>query len=494
MLKIKTYGHNFAFEIKELLKIFDLSAEVIPQKEKDTFSASVELNNETIESLLEYSETEIFVLTLGKFNGNTSKIKEQVKKTNNPQQDNKISKRLIKRGIFSLLKKELKKEIPWGILTGIRPTKIVHGMLNQKIVDNEIINKLMNEFYIGKDKAKLLLDIAKTEYNILYPMDENKISLYISIPFCPTRCNYCSFPSNPMNKSGHLTGEYVNALCKEIEETANLKKVKNKIIDTVYIGGGTPSSLSHMEIDKILNCIRKSFNLSQIREFTFEAGRPETITLDKLEVLKRSGITRLSINPQTMNDCTLRGINREHTSEEVIEAYRMAKEFGFNNINMDIIIGLPNETINMLKYTMEQIKDINPSSITVHTLSIKKASNLKENNYSNIIDENEILDMIDLTMQYAKSMGLQPYYLYRQKYMVGNLENIGYSKPSYEGIYNIQIMEEKQTIIALGAGAVSKIIFNEDNRLERVPNVKNLEHYLNRVEEMVERKRKALKE
>ncbi|QUH26725.1 coproporphyrinogen dehydrogenase HemZ [Serpentinicella alkaliphila] len=494
MLKIKAYNHNYSYEITELLKVFQLSGEVIPctySSEGVLLNIEPENSNEII-SKLEFKDNKIIVATVGRLNEVYDKFVEEADRTNDILRDTKLCKLFVKRGIYALLKKLVKKDTPWGILTGIRPTKLVHEMLKDNLDDSEIIENLKTLYFIAEHKANLLLQVAKTEYKVLYPIDDNKISLYVSVPFCPTKCTYCSFPSNPMKKAGHLTETYVDRLCEEIEKTAKLDSVRTKDIDTVYIGGGTPSSLTHTEIEKILDCLKNNFNLTNIREYTFEAGRPETITFEKLKVFKGYGVTRISINPQTMNDCTLEHINREHRADDIVKAYNMAKEAGFNNINMDIIIGLPNENIDMLKYTMEQIKNISPTNITVHTLAIKRASNLKENNYSNSASDSEILDMIQLTMEYANSMGLNPYYLYRQKHMVGNLENIGYCKPGYEGIYNIQIMEEKQTIIAFGAGAVTKIVFNEENRLERVPNVKSLEHYLDRVDEMVERKRKIL--
>ena len=496
MLKVKTYGHKFNYDISELVKVFELTPDIINHDEtQDDYKLPMDLeleNTDIIESRLLFKDSKILAITTGNINGLVEKTEEQLNMTHNVLKDKKVSKHLVKKGIFRLLKKATNKDVPWGILTGIRPTKIVHDMLKDKYSDMNIISCLRDQYYIAEEKAQLLLQVAKTEYKVLYPLDDNKISLYVSIPFCPTRCTYCSFPSNPIKNSGHLTEAYVDVLCREIEQTSKLQSIRNKVIDTIYIGGGTPSSLSDFEIEKVLKCLCENFDLSAIREFTFEAGRPETITWEKLNVFKENGVTRLSINPQTMNDCTLKDINREHTAIDVIEAYKMAQKVGFNNINMDIIIGLPNESISMLKYTMEQIKEINPLNITVHTLAIKRASNLKVTNYNNNVRDEEILHMIALTMEYAKSMGLHPYYLYRQKHMVGNLENIGYCKPGYEGIYNIEIMEEKQTIIAFGAGAVSKVVFNDENRLERVPNVKSLEHYLDRVEEMVERKRKAL--
>ncbi|MCK9268536.1 MAG: coproporphyrinogen dehydrogenase HemZ, partial [Alkaliphilus sp.] len=384
-------------------------------------------------------------------------------------------------------------KVPWGILTGIRPTKIVHSLLEQGLDEEEILSILIDEYYIDNDKAMLLLNIAKIEHGFVYPVDEKKISLYIGIPFCPTRCLYCSFPSNSLKRSSHLLDDYVDTLCKEIEGVAGSIKKTGKKVQTIYIGGGTPTTLSIPRFASIFDTIKRVVDLNYLEEFTVEAGRPDTIDYEKLMFLKKEGVTRISINPQTMNNLTLEAIGRGHTAEEIIKSYKMATEVGFENINMDIIIGLPGENSSHVRHTMEQLQRLSPSNLTVHTLAVKRASRLKEieKDYS-LSAQQEVTDMLDITQNYAESMGLKPYYMYRQKHMVGNLENIGYAKPGYECIYNIQIMEEKQTIVALGAGAVSKFTFPKENRLERVPNVKNLEHYIKRIDEMIGRKTKFM--
>jgi coproporphyrinogen dehydrogenase HemZ len=272
-----------------------------------------------------------------------------------------------------------------------------------------------------------------------------------------------------------------------------LLRETGKKIQTIYIGGGTPTTLSVSQLARIFDTIKYTIDLNHLEEFTVEAGRPDTINYKNLMFLKKENVTRLSINPQTMSNLTLKVIGRGHTAEELIESYRMAAGIGFKNINMDIIIGLPGEDGGAVKYTMEQLQKLSPANLTVHTLAIKRASRLREmkGNYS-LPNQQEITAMLKITQNYAESMGLRPYYMYRQKHMVGNLENIGYTKPGYECIYNIQIMEEKQTIIALGVGAVSKFTFPNENRLERVPNVKNLEDYIERIDEMIDRKAKFM--
>ncbi len=352
---------------------------------------------------------------------------------------------------------------------------------------------LKEKYYIMDEKIDLALNIANRERVFMYPIDKNKVSLYVSIPFCPTRCYYCSFPANPLKTFGHLKAEYVNKLIEEIKGLAKIIKDTNKEIETLYIGGGTPTTLDEEEMDTLITALFREMDLSNIKEFTVEAGRPDSITKGKLEVLKKHNVSRISINPQTMNDETLEKIGRAHNVSEIVECFNMARDLGFDNINMDIILGLVDEDLEMVRKTLEAIKELSPESLTVHTLAIKRASKLKEDidNYE-LTQYEEMIKMIDLSMKYAKDMNLNPYYMYRQKHMLGNLENIGYAKEGYECIYNIQIMEEKQSNYAVGAGSISKFVYVDEDRIERVDNVKNVEQYIDRVDEMIERKRKEI--
>lgn len=494
MVKVICIGHNYEYDVRELLKMFFKPSEIEiifddSEKYKD-FRDQISLGQTLLISRLNIEKYK--VTAVSSIDGEEEIVEEVLDDTNH--RDNKrLMKRIIKRSLFKLLQRNNKAKVPWGILTGIRPTKIVHELLNMDFSEEKILSILTNDYCIDNSKATLLLNVAKTEHKFVYPIDETKISLYISIPFCPTRCLYCSFPSNPLKQSAHLVDSYVDALCNEIQGVAKLIKEAGKKVQTIYIGGGTPTTLSVSQFARIFNTIKFSINLDYLEEFTVEAGRPDTIDYEKLMFLKRENVTRLSINPQTMSNGTLKTIGREHTVEELVKSYKMAVEIGFENINMDIIIGLPGEDSNIVKHTMEELQKLSPTNLTVHTLAIKRASRLKEEEEEyGLAEQEEVMDMLQITQNYAEIMGLKPYYMYRQKHMVGNLENIGYAKPEYECIYNIQIMEEKQSIIALGAGAVSKFTFPSENRLERVPNVKNLEHYLGRVDEMIERKRNFL--
>lgn len=353
----------------------------------------------------------------------------------------------------------------------------------------------MKETYFTSDeKIRLSIEIAQRERQLLSAIDyKNGYSLYIGIPFCPTTCLYCSFTSYPIGKWKERTGEYLEALFREMDYVAEEKR--GCTLDTVYFGGGTPTSLSPEDLDVLITRLKKTFDFSTVQEFTVEAGRPDSITREKLQVLKNHGVTRISINPQTMKEETLKLIGRRHTVEDVKERFQMAREMGFDNINMDLIIGLPEEGLEDVRTTMEEVKALAPDSVTVHSLAIKRAARL--NTMKEVYKDLKITntqEMIDLTAQYAREMGLEPYYLYRQKNMAGNFENVGYAAPGKACIYNVLIMEEQQTIIGCGAGTTTKRLFPEENRIERAENVKDVEQYISRIDEMIERKRRLLSE
>jgi len=494
MVKVFLAGHNYEYEIKELLKLF-YSIEDICFIHNTSDSMDIlkkQYTEDIIVNNLMIKDDIITISTGVNLNGNIKNTTDTIPVDDKDNNINKKIKTLIKSSIFKLLQEEKNKYVPWGILTGIRPVKIVHELMEKDIGDTEIIHQLMFEKFVTKEKALLLLEVAKRERHYIYPIDEKKVSLYISIPFCPTRCIYCSFPSNPIDKYSSYINDYLTALCMEIKGTGKLLREKNKEIESIYIGGGTPTTLNIDEFDILFNTIFNSFDISSVKEFTVEAGRPDTINMDKLRYLKKMGITRISINPQSMNDSTLERIGRNHSVQDIMDAYKIAQEVGFKNINMDLILGLPGEDVDMVTHTMEEIKKLSPNNLTVHTLAIKRSSQLKKEGSINHDPNLEIVKMLEVSNKYSRAMGLQPYYMYRQKHMVGNLENIGYCLPGHECIYNIQIMAERQSIIAMGAGAVSKIVFPKENRLERVPNVKNLEQYIERADEMVERKRNQL--
>lgn len=404
------------------------------------------------------------------------------------------TKNKIKRRLYVVLKSLTGRNLPWGTLTGIRPTKIALTRLEEGMTEDAIFRHMKETYFTSDEKIALSIEIAKRERQLLSAVDyRDGYSLYVGIPFCPTTCLYCSFTSYPIGKWQGRTGLYLDALFQEMDYVAEEKR--GCTLDTVYIGGGTPTSLSPEDLDVLMAKLRSTFDFSSVKEFTVEAGRPDSITREKLEVLKKYGVTRISINPQTMKQETLKLIGRHHTVQDVKDCFHLARELGFDNINMDLIIGLPEEGLEDVRATMEAVKELGPESVTVHSLAIKRAARL--NTMKEVYKDLKITntqEMIDLTAQYAREMGLEPYYLYRQKNMAGNFENVGYAAPGRACIYNILIMEEKQTIAACGAGTTTKRLFAEENRLERAENVKDVEQYIGRIDEMIARKKKLLQD
>lgn len=438
-----------------------------------------------------YTDEDVFLsLLLSKDNTDYHikiKSEDNVLEFSSPLRDTKFdTKNDLKRNIYINLLKLGNKELPWGTLTGIRPTKIVMEMLENDM-SLEDIKKHLKEVYLVSDKRiKLCTDTAKNEFNILKKIDyKNGYSLYIGIPFCPTRCLYCSFTSYSIAQWKKDTDTYVEALCKEL--LAVSKMYEGKKLQTIYMGGGTPTSLEGYQLSKILNFVKKNFDLSNLLELTVEAGRPDSITKEKLEALKDVGVDRISINPQTMQQKTLDLIGRHHTIEDIYESYKLARDVGFENINMDFIIGLNGETLEDVIDSFKKVRIFAPESVTIHSLALKRAARLNTENKREIMDNDLILSMINTATDTCADLGLEPYYLYRQKNMAGNLENIGFSKPGKECLYNILIMEEKQTTIACGAGTSSKIVFG-DGRIERIENVKDPKLYIERLDEMIMRK------
>ena len=408
--------------------------------------------------------------------------------------DHSATKNVIKKLFYQILVGRTGHELPWGSLTGIRPTKIALSRLEDGWKEDDI-RRFMKETYMTSDeKINLSVEIAAREKRLMEPINyDSGYSLYVGIPFCPTTCLYCSFTSYPISKWKGRTGLYLEALFKELEYTA--EKMKGRPLDTIYFGGGTPTSLPAEDIDAILCKLEQLFDTKNVLEFTVEAGRPDSITEEKLKVLASHGISRISINPQTMNQKTLDLIGRRHTVENVKEKFHMARALGFDNINMDLIMGLPGEDLDDVKHTLEEIEALKPDSLTVHSLAIKRAArlNMFKEEYADLKISNTP-EMIALSEACARRMGMEPYYLYRQKNMAGNFENVGYSLPGKACLYNILIMEELATIVACGAGTTTKVVFPSENRRERCENVKEVEQYISRIDEMIGRKEKILNE
>ena len=404
----------------------------------------------------------------------------------------KVARNPLKAALYRMLSEYTEKELPWGSLTGVRPTKIATELLEQG-GDEDAIHKVYTDTYLTiPQKADICIEVAKKEQELFRDFHyEEEFCIYVGIPFCPTRCLYCSFTSYPIAIYQDKVEAYLQALYKEMEFVAGSSAYVKKRLVAVYIGGGTPSALSAEQLNALITKLKQTFNMQHVREFCVECGRPDSITTEKLEVLKELGVERISINPQTMSDSTLSLIGRSHTVEQTKDAFKLAREAGFANINMDMIVGLPGEDIENVRHTLSEIKKLAPDSLTVHSLAIKRAAdlNIEMERYYKLIkgSTNEMLLVVD---QCARELGLFPYYLYRQKNIPGKLENIGYAAAGKECIYNILIMEEKLDILAMGAGASSKFVFHKENRIERVENVKNVDEYIGRIDEMIERKKR----
>lgn len=511
-MNIYFIGHDYRYEVAEFLKLF--SSEFSFKEASEEFSClkdTVKNDKENINiiNVLEADEDKDFITlrtqTIVYDKGEKiyeKSISEEIDSSeyfedghiNKKKLDSMIktaSRRIIQRSMFKYLKNSYDVHVPWGILTGIRPVKLIHSLLDKGNSESDIREYMKHNYLITDEKLDLILDIANRERKFIYPLSKDKISLYISIPFCPTRCLYCSFPSHPLKRFGDMRDEYVEKLLIEARGLAKLIKQQNKEIETLYIGGGTPTALEDYQLKTLIKGIFEIFDLSKIKEFTVEAGRPDSITREKLVALKESGVDRISINPQTFNDETLKLVGRNHNSQDIVDCFKMAREIGFDNINMDLILGLPKETPEDVEKTFEKIVSLDPESITVHTLALKRASDLKMNmeEYKEELTGYEsMIKMLEISARYMKDFGYNPYYMYRQKHMLGNLENVGYAKEGHECIYNMQIMEEKQSNYAIGAGAVSKFVYLDENRIERVDDVKNVEVYIQRVDDMIEKK------
>lgn len=413
-----------------------------------------------------------------------------------PLELKRIRKRQVKGALYDLLKQLTGMKPPWGSLTGIRPTRLLYEGMEAGLSPEEARRRVIDEFDVSEEKASLLAEIERMQRGIREAAPD-QFDLYIGIPFCKTRCSYCSFSAGEIG-DGRLVGPYVAALLREIELSRALMEEKGMRIRAGYIGGGTPTAIPCADLARILEAAQLAF--PNAVEWTVEAGRPDTIDAEKLTMLCDHGVGRISVNPQTFSDETLRRIGRAHTGEETVAAYRLARSLGFDDINMDVIAALPGEGVSDFAHTLDVIEALAPDSVTVHSLAIKRSSKLHErlvvagNGYGQIEAEGAG-EMIDLARQRLMAGGWRPYYLYRQKYMAGNLENVGYARPGKACLYNIGNMEETVSVLALGAGAITKWLFDpkdRDLRIERAPNVRNIEEYIARVSEMAHRKRSII--
>ena len=463
---VDTDKEEYLIELQDLIKLFALKEEDISVCHKESQIGNriknefkVEYQNQKIEKSYEY----IIDMSL------------------NALRNKSYRKRMVKNHLYIILSTLLNKTLPWGSLTGVRPTKFARDL----IINNEVREYLIEEclerdYFVQKSRAKLVNMILKNQKCII--RNDNLIDIYLNIPICPTRCLYCSFISSEESRVKDQIESYIDNILKEIEAVKDIIKKKAYIVRTIYIGGGTPSVLSARLLDKLLSALNFPVN-----EFTVECGRADTITKEKLLVLKKHKVTRISINPQTFCEATLKRIGRKQKNIEILNAYSLALEFGFN-VNMDIIAGLPGEKLGIFKRTVNTLLELYPDNITVHTLSVKNGALLKNNVSS--LSERDIVKMIDYAQGKLIENGYKPYYLYRQKNQLGGLENVGYFRDEKVCIFNIDSMEETNTVIGIGAGAISKRVFNIENRIERLPNVKFICDYISRIDEMIEKKKK----
>lgn len=392
---------------------------------------------------------------------------------------------IFSRMLYRLLEEITNLHPAWGLLTGIRPVKKVQPLLAQGLNEAEICRRLEDLYWIQPEKVKLAYDTAMVQKPLLAQTPPHGISLYVSIPFCPTRCSYCSFVSHSVEQAQKLIPEYLNRLCDELIIWSKLIRELELTVDTIYFGGGTPTSLTPEQLERILSVIECYFDLSQLREYCVEAGRPDTITAEKLAVLKQFHVDRISVNPQTMQDHVLKAIGRNHTKSQTIKAFEMARKAGFHNINMDLIAGLPSDTPEGFHDTLDQIMALDPDSITVHALTLKRAANLFAEGKKQL--KNPVEEMMRESIQRLPAHGYLPYYMYRQKNTIDNQENVGYAHTGKESLYNILIMDESQSIFGAGCGASTKIV-EPCGRITRIHNYKFPYEYIRQFDQLMEKK------
>ena len=467
-MKIATNGHSFEDAVRQILQLFfdlnsDFEAESTLQIEENSYIAKAKV-------------------TLGE-----KSAEGEIKATLFSPEKREVSD-IVKKSVFFACKKLSDMPTPWGISTGIRPAKTARMMLDENKSDEEIIRYMEDEFFVTSKKAKLSLDVAKKEHKLLSNRAKNAVSLYLGVPFCPTRCAYCSFISQAVKHNQKFVKPYADALIKEIEATACMAESFGYKAETIYFGGGTPTTLPPEDLERIIKRVKDCFDVSILREFTVEAGRPDTFSYEMLDVLRQNGVNRISINPQTMNQKTLDKIGRRHTVEDTIRAFEMAKDYNFS-INADLIAGLPDESTEDFRKTVREVCAQSPQAVTVHTMYLKRAARLISD-FEKLRFAKDMDSMVQLSYDYLTENGYSPYYLYKQKNTLGNLENVGFSKEGHESLYNIFIMEEIQTILAMGGGASTKMV--KGDRIERVFNPKEAADYINRIDEIIEKKKTAL--
>ena len=478
-------NHDFHYELENLCRIFFPNEKIIVVKDREPDPSELFWASAFLEP------AEMGVQLSASLCRNGEKMEEGFFLPADTPDFTKECERRLAVLLFSLLTKLTEIVPSWGILTGVRPIKLMRR-LTAELGEEGAKEYFKNQLLVSENKTELAAFTMKAEQKLLSLSKKDSYSLYVSIPFCPTRCAYCSFVSQTIERAHKMIPDYVEHLCLELEKTAQAAKELNLRLESVYIGGGTPTTLTGEQMALLLKTIRNQFDFSHCREFTVEAGRPDTITPEKLRAMKQYGVDRISINPQTLNNQVLELIGRKHSAAQTIEAFHLARKEGFGHINMDLIAGLPGDSLESFQNTLQEICRLDPESITIHTLAMKKSSKLTLEGKKLYKDECvETAQMLDYAGGILPAHGYFPYYLYRQSKMVGNLENVGWAKSGFESFYNVYVMDETHTILACGAGAVTKLKQPQGEYLERVFNFKYPYEYLSRFEEMLERKKQV---
>ena len=479
---LRIYNHDFHYEAENLCRVF------FPYEKINVVKTSAGESDLEVVTLLNKTETKLSFYAEVKTSDGVFECSKDIGFNEFDEDVDTFSERILMVLLYCALINATGYRPKWGILTGVRPSKLMMKLI-EEMGDDNAKDYFTHNLLVTVDKTDLAFSVAKAEEKIVALSDEKSFSLYISIPFCPTRCNYCSFVSHSVEQAKKLIPEYVEKLCIELEYTAEIAKNLGLRLESIYWGGGTPTTLDPEQIAKVCAVISKNFDLSYLREYTVEAGRPDTVTAEKLMALKMAGVGRISINPQTFNDSVLRAIGRRHNSAQTIKAFEMARDTGFDNINMDLIAGLTTDTFPSFCNTLDTAISLNPENITLHTLALKRSSGIVTGKID--VESGDLANkMLRRAFRQFKENGYEPYYMYRQSRSLGNLENVGWCKPGYECLYNVFMMEECHTVLAVGAGAVIKLKEFGVNNIERIFNFKYPYEYITRFNEILDRKNK----
>lgn len=464
-------NHNFHFELENLTRLF------FPNEKITVIRDFSEPQPPCIYT--EVSDKITISVNIGSFNKSETAVKRLT------DDDNELVSAQL---LYKLLCDFTGLTQPWGILTGVRPVKLLRRLAEESS-EEQAVKKFEKDFFVSNEKIALSRETELNERKILELSKPESFSLYVGIPFCPSRCSYCSFVMASIERAEKLIEPYTKLLCEEIKRTAEIANKLGLRLETVYFGGGTPTTLSAEQLDTVLRTVNKSFDMSTCREFTVEAGRPDTIDIAKLFALKENKVDRISINPQTVNDEVLKTIGRKHTAQQFFDAFELARKCGFDNINTDLIAGLPTDTPESFKNSLDSIVRLNAECITVHTLCMKRASRLTTEGVTlDLQQARDAREMLAYTQNILGQNEYIPYYMYRQSRMVGNLENVGWSKKGFESLYNVYVMDETHTILACGSGGVTKLKRNNPDYLERIFNFKYPYEYIYRFDELIQRK------